>query len=229
MKKGVLIVLVIIVGWLIYYFFGIIHRINEDIKIDAITTSVDVPKDYSQLFRSDDKLLADRTIISKRRNPISQFNYDDKFRINVYRINITTNLSLSKIIDESYENNHISYGLNYKGVDDIDKFEILCKFGFQDKGSRIYLNVFGDDTRLIKRNDTLVCYYSKIENFYIKYQLNAAQDFFGRVKEKYNGTKIPTEIMFIKKSSNLYLVLLTANDESIKLNPGTLLGLIAKS
>lgn len=233
MKKGITviaIVIVTVVGLLIFYFAGIIRRINEDSQNDAITTSYKVPKDYLLLFKSDQKLLANETIISQRRNPICQFSYDKKFLINVYKIDITTNLSPSEMTDETNENNHISYGLNYHtAVDDTCKYEILYKSGFQDKGSGIYLNIFGDNTHLVEKNDTLVCYYSKIENFYIKYQLDAAQDFFGRVKEKYNGIKIPMEIMFIKRNNNTYLILLSANDTGIALRPGTLLGLLANN
>lgn len=232
MKKGVLILIVaILIGVtpLISYFVRVANRMNNDSESDAITTSKVIPNDYMQLFGNIGDLSLDQTIISKRRNPIVQFNYGKNFRINVYRTNQLSDSKIGEITTETYLNNHISYGLNYNLVDGLNQYEILCKSGFQDKVSKIYINLFGDDTRIISKNDTLAYYYSKVENFYIKYQPNSPQDFFGSIKEKSVGIKIPMEIMFIKRNKNTYLILLSADDTGTALKPGTLLGLLANN
>ncbi|MBS1522755.1 MAG: hypothetical protein JST50_17280 [Bacteroidetes bacterium] len=232
MKKGVLILIVaILIGitLLISYFVRVANRVKNDSESDAITTSKVIPNDYMQLLGNIKSLSFEQTIISKRRNPIAQFNYRNKFRINVYRVNQFSDLKIGEITTETYLNNHISYGLNYNLVDELNQYEILCKSGFQDKVSKIYINLYGDDTRIISKNDTLAYYYSKAENFYIKYQPNSPQDFFGSIKEKSIGVKIPMEIMLIKRNKNIYLILLSANDAGIALKPGTLLTLLANN
>ena len=212
---------------LIIYIASIIHTMSEVRKQDIVTKSSIIPADYSRLFVNINKLTFDKTIISKSRSPISLFDYDDKFRISVYRIDGLNGLSLKKIIKETHSNEHITYNLTYYGVDKFDQYEILYKAGRQEKASNIYLNLFGSGVDVLQQNDTLAYYYTKFENFYIKYDLSGPDDFFGRVSDRFPGLKIPIEIMFLRHKGNLYIIQMSVNQSKADLKPGTLLNIVS--
>jgi hypothetical protein len=53
-------------------------------------------------------------------------------------------------------------------------------------------------------------------------------DFSGSVKDNEDNVTIPIEIMFIERTNNLYLIMLTSINNKIDLVPGTLMDLIKK-
>jgi hypothetical protein len=228
MKKNLIIVVVIIavVGWFIYYIAGLVTKMNIDGKKDAVKTVSYAPEEYLKLFRKDDRLSLDNTAISNTRNPISTFFYDQKFCINIYKIANLNNLPLTEIMVETNVDQHMTYHFTFHVLDRVDNNNIEYKSGTQDKISKIYLNLFGDQIQTIKKNDTLAYYYSNIRNFFIKYQLQGVQDFWGSVNDNHSWRKFPIEIIFLKHHESLYLILMTAKNENIVLIPGTLLRLI---
>ncbi len=229
MKKGIVITLVVIglLGGFMYYISSTLKKMSIAGKKDAVVTLFNAPDDYGELFKKSNKLSFVKTFTSKTRNPISQFEYDEKFRINIYRINISNNLYLNKLINESHVNQHVTYNLTYYLLDRFNQFDIRYKSGRQEKVSGIYLNLFAGKTLTLLKNDSLAYYNSIIKNFSIKYQSNGPQDFFiGSSNESANFDEIPTEIMLQKKHGKLYLILMISEHEYTPLTPGTLLTLM---
>jgi hypothetical protein len=231
MKRSIIVIFVIIslIGLFIYYIAGITHRMDESVKTDAIKTITTCPEDYSNLFNENKDLVFNETDISKTRNPIAQFTYNNKFRMFVYRVNSARPISLDTGINDSYIGENMSHNFIYGRFGEFDQFDFLFKRGTQDKVSKVYLNIQGLQTQTIKKNGTLAYYYSRFRNFSIKYNSEAAQDFFGSVKDSVSdNVSIPIEIMFLERKKNLYLVILTSTNNKIDLAPGTLMNLIKK-
>lgn len=229
MKKGLVITLIIItfIGLLVYNIAGTVHIMNVAGKIDSVTTVSNAPKQYLNLFTESKKLMFDETVVSKTRNPITKFDYDRKFRVEVYRIKVQPSISL-KDIYESHKNDHITYHHTFHVLDDFDTYSVSYKSGTQDVAKSIYLNLCGDGTFTIKKNDSIAYYYSRARNFYIKFQKDGVQDFFVGPDDDWHQPVIPMEIMLMRRADQLYLVLLVPEKKSYFLAPGTLLTLIKK-
>jgi hypothetical protein len=102
--------------------------------------------------------------------------------------------------------------------------------GAADDPAKIYLNLFGNGTHVIMKNDSIAYYHSDFKNFYIKYRLAGGEEFFGTASEKNDDTiRSPLELMFLKRKSSLYFILLYGNDEKTNLQAGTLYNLIGKA
>jgi hypothetical protein len=229
MKKGIVIILVIIgvISWLIYYFAGIAHSIDASFKVDSTASSKVIHKDYLQLVRDTTRLSFEQTITNKTRNPIVQFFYDKKYRINIYKINTYKALKSIKIITtKSDSGKHISYYVTYTPLDKFDNYQISYKSGPQDTVRNVYLDFYRDKTLTMRESDTLTYYYSNATSFSIKYQSNAFQDFFVGAPDEDAQIKISMEVMLIKHNHALYFILLTGKDVFTELRPGTLFNLI---
>ena len=229
MKKSIIVILVIIglIGLFIYHISGFVQSMNESVKTDAVKTINKCPEEYLKLFNENKNLVFDATNISKTRSPISKFTYD-KFRIFVYRINSVTRMSLDTGIIDSYDDQDLTQHYIYGFFGEFDQFDFLFKTGTQDKVSKVYFNIRGLQTQIIKKNDILAYYYSRFKNFSITYKNDGAHDFFGQVKDSATYATIPIEIMFLERKNNLYLIMLTSINSKIDSAPGTLINLIKK-
>lgn len=232
MKKTILLIVGLVIvffiyrGCLIISGFRILQNNQSNLKLDSEVYSKKTPDDYLQLFKNTDKLISDGTDESKRRNPISEFDYNKDFYLQVYKIDTVYKLSLDKIITESFSNADLSPDVEYKEDLNETQFRIRYKEGPKQNVSSIYLSLYGDSTRILKKNDTIAYYYSKFKNFSIRYAVNTSEDVFGNVDDKYNGERTPLELMFLKRKGNLYFILLGAKNSHVKLKPGMLYYLI---
>ncbi len=229
MKKALIIALPILVlfGCFVYYISHSLIKINVARKKDATVISYETPGSYAQLFEKNNKLSFVETATSKTRNPIAKFEYDSKFEVDVYRISTSGALSLTEI-NETHKNDHISYYQTYNVLSKFHTYSVSYKTGGQDTARSIYLNLFGAGTFTIKKNDSLVYYYSRAKSFYLKFRSDGIQDFFVGPDDDWHETEVPMEVMLIRRADQLYLVLLLAEKESYYLVPGTLLSLVKK-
>jgi len=170
-------------------------------------------------------LIFDETVISKTRNPITQFDYDGKFLIEVYQINAPTDVSLREI-NQTDKNDHITYNHTYNLLYNFGIYSVCYKSGSQDTVKSICLNLSGDRTFTIKKNDSIAYYYSRAKSFYIKFREDGKQDFFIGPEYGHEQVKISMEVLLLKHADKLYLILCIAKKENIYLEPGTLLTLI---
>jgi len=229
MKKAIIIATPILVlfGCFIYYISHTVIEMTAAGKKDSIVTSYDAPGSYAGLFEKNSKFSFVETTTSKTRNPITKFEYDSKFEVDVYRISTAGEVSLTEI-DETHKNDHISYYHTYNGLSEFHTYSVSYKSGGQDVARSIYLNLFGEGTFTIKKNDSLAYYYSRAKNFYVKFRKDGIQDFFVGSTDDWREPVIPMEVMLTRRAGQLYLVLLVAEKESYHLAPGTLLTLMKK-
>jgi hypothetical protein len=202
---------------------------NEYEKMDPQTTSQIAPKSYLQLFGDSDKPTSVSTSNTKLRNPISELAYKD-YRLVVYKIDTlrNSNTSLNNIIKESYTNTKDNFG-SYRGIVDYDDIlGMYVQMAVPDKPERIYLNLFGNNTHTIIKNDSVAYYSSDFKNFYIKYRPDGGEEFYGKATEHDDDNiTTPLELMFLKRNRNLYFILMFANKGTLK--PGMLNGLLTTS
>ena len=134
------------------------------------------------------------------------------------------NYSLTNSIKEVFTNAHAwTYTTYY--ADDRTKMEFLYKGTKPLKPKNIYLDLFGDSTRVLKKNDTIAYYYSKCVNFSVKFDPKMPYDIYGESRSE-NDSEMPLEILLLKKNKTLYMLILSAKDDGIKIKSGTLFGLL---
>lgn len=214
---------------MIIFFEGIEHSVHlsEQAALnDPTFYSAKEPVEYAKLLKSSRSLIFDKSLINKNRSPISQYIFEKIYHIDLYKLKIADTLPLKALIIENQKNEHITYGWPYNIIDSYNSYQISCRVFFRDTVSKIYLNLFGNRTHVIRKNDSLIDYYSLFRNFYIKYSPNGKQDFYGSIKDTLSSVTVPIEIMFLRRNTNLYIILMTPIHNNVKLIPGTLLKLI---
>lgn len=227
MKKTTIITLILIIlGSLIFYFINITKSIKSAMVSDSSTTVFTVPEEYSALLSNNNKLSFDRTIKSKQRSPVSQFNYGKNFRLNIFSVFTNSKGPLFSIIEETFKDYHMSYNIPFHILDRYDQYDIIGKYGVQDTVSRIILNIYGSGTATILKNDTLAFYYSRIKYLSIKYGANEDNDFFIGVKDGFENVKVPMEIGVLKKKNKIFFLILTSINEISNIEPNELSKLV---
>jgi len=218
-------------GLVIYNIVQVNNKEAEYEKIDPQAISKAVPKDYLQLLINSDKISSVETSNTKLRSPITDFSYQ-QYHCLIYKIDSShsAGMHLDKIITETYNDNHDNNGA-YRGIAySGDGPAIWVQMARPDDPAKIYLNLFGNGTRVVMKNDSIAYYHSDFKNFYIKYSLAGGEEFFGTASEKNDDTvRSPLELMFLKRKSSLYFILLYGNDEKTNLQAGTLYNLIGKA
>jgi hypothetical protein len=103
---------------------------------------------------------------------------------------------------------------------------INYRLGTKEKVHSVYFTLYGNSTRILKKNDTAAYYYSNFKNFSIKYQKEGKIDIYGKAKGNPQGSNVPLEIIFLKRNNNLYFILLTNKNYSANLDLNALYNLI---
>jgi hypothetical protein len=212
--------------------FSLIRMVQRNIQAgidDPIKYTKNIPDDYFKLLGSNVDFFLVGTIEGRFRNSISEFNYHKNNSLFIYKIDTSAYLPLREIIHEEHSNDHRTYNYVYSTVINNDTLEINYISKPIKKGTSIYINTYGLDDQTLIKNDTVAYYYSNINNFSIRYGKFEPQDFFGKVNDKYIAGNLPLEILFLKKRSNLYLILMAPNNGSTKLETFELYNLVVKN
>jgi len=91
----------------------------EDAKImqaDSLTLSNIIPPDYIDLFKQKDGITSLQTTNSKVRNAIVDLYYENKYSVEIYKIDSNVSKSLKDIIDENYQDIHVTFGAGYHSM-----------------------------------------------------------------------------------------------------------------
>lgn len=211
-----------------------VMRINDvgesQFAIDSATYSKTAPPDYVNLLNTNDQLKIDRTDQSKRRNPIVEYFYKNKFYLQVYKIDTLGNVPIDRILKENFISTEVSFNANYIQFENNIPFMINYKLEAKPRNiSNIYFTIFGSGTRIIKKNANMAYYYSRFENFSISYNKAGSKDIYGNLKDDFEGKAIPCELMFLKQNGNLYYILLAATDDKLNLDADILNNLIKRT
>jgi hypothetical protein len=198
-------------------------------RLDSESYGKTAPKEYLNLFDNKDKIIETRTRISKRRNPISDFFYDSKFYIQIYKMDTVDDFKLTKRITVNYISAALSLNTNFRDHLNETPITVMYKEGTKEKISDVGFTLFGDNCKAVKENDSVAYYYcSDIKNFSIRCKKDEAEDIYGNIKDEFQDKKIPIEIMFLKRNKNLYLIWLTVKNNAVELDPNMLCDFIVR-
>jgi len=221
----VIAVLIIIVWRLVFHV-----DLHGEIEDSGIWTDT-IPKEYSQLLKLPDSCCKSgevtfvNTQSNKYRNPVSRFYIDGKYYLQVYKMTNSFNSSLKNAIKESFSDSSPS-NTEYT-LDDRTDFQFLYKLTKPDKPKEIYFALYGDSTRILKKNDTIAYYFSKCTNLSIRFSPEKENDIYGKYLS-HNPDKMPLEVMFLKRLNNLYMFVLSSKVATTNLKEGTLYKLFYK-
>lgn len=187
------------------------------------------PKDYDSLFTSQvtDKLKLIISYERKGKDTVSNFLYDNKYHIQVYKLSNTYNHSLKDFLKETYDANELQVGVIY--YDNQRSFIKICDkmvVAKEDLPSKVFISLYGNSAHTIIKNDSVADYWLNFKNLSIKYNPNGPQELYAETYKNVAGT-IPLEITFFRKSTNLYLIF-TSPKGTDNLPPKTLYSLLSK-
>lgn len=201
-------------------------KTNKEIsQLDTNTVSENPPKEYLNLFRNKKALKCISTITSKHRYLITEFT-DGQFDIQISKLDTMNSLQVSQVLNETFSTTEQSKNIYYTDYLPNKIVSINYRLGAKEKIDEVYFTLYGDNTRILKKDDTVAYYYSNFENFSIKYQKEGKIDIYGKAKGNSQGSKAPLEVMFLKRNNNFYLILLTNKIHSSNLDLYALYNLI---
>jgi hypothetical protein len=216
-RVSTILLLILLVGIILQ---AIITKIIASHEIgDSTAWSRAIPKRYSQLLMLPDTshnnnqagVLFFRTSVFKYRSSVSCFFVKNKYYLQVYQLDSSWNHSLMHNLKEDFSSSLVALLTPY-----VEDSETEMKFKFRYvkpvKPINIFFSLYGDSTSIIKKNDTIAYYYAKCVNFSLRVG-DATTDIFGESAST-ASSKTPIEILFLKRSNSLYLLLLS----SIKAN-----------
>jgi hypothetical protein len=205
-----------------------LRTIKEISDLDSSGYSRNIPREYADLFLNKKGIVFDSSVTSKHRNLVSEF-HNEQFYIQICKLDTDSlKIPLNKIVKENNNLSEMSSYTYYVDASTNKQFQIKYKLGAKEKVSDIYLTLYGDSTQILKNNDTVVYYYSNFENFSIRFQKESKIDIYGKVKDNFKKTKVPLEIMFLKRNNNLYFILMSNKNYSAGLDLYALYNLIIK-
>jgi len=204
-------------------------KTNKEVsELDSNTYLKSVPEEYLGLFLNKANILPDSSVTSKQRSLVSQL-HNEKYYIQVYKLDTINGLSLSSIIFQTFDNSEISMYSYYVEESTNKQLRIRYKLGQKEKTSSLYFTLYGDHTQVIEKNDSVAYYYSNFENFSIKYKKNDKIDIYGNKRGTTPSLKVPIEIMFLKRTNNLHFILLSNKNNSSNLDKYALYNLIIRN
>lgn len=211
---------VIVLTYLIYCVFALI-------KMNRMTNMSILPKKtstYADIFSKSksDLIESDLTYFSKNRLPIATFNYDKKFKIIVCKFNISNQSNIEDFINLTKSHSHLAFGITYDSILFLDHFNY--EFNTESnpqKCNQLDLSIFGDSINKTQVKDNILDYYLALDNFSIKINGEKDPDILVSKKQK----PILSEILFLKKHNDLFLILMISNTNDYDVKPNSLLNL----
>jgi hypothetical protein len=223
MKRTVIVISLIVLS--LCCFVAFLQR-EANININAMNqvqqrASDIIPIDYVELFKNNQELKFKQTIVSKIREPIVDAAYKNNMLI-MYKLGAIDDKPIDKIIDEVMEKRHISY--NDVFWEDKD-YNLFFRSEKPAPLSKIRLTLFGNDTQILEKSDSVAYYFSDLKNFSISTHGIEPQDIFWA--DPNEGSK-QTEILFIKRNKYLYLYLLNNMKTATTISPYMLYNCVIK-
>jgi hypothetical protein len=187
---------------------GIILFTIHTVMDAQITRSVTSLAEYNNLFAKDvqAKLHILATTTSRKREPISTYIYENKYNICVSKIILSKDLPLKELIRFQNESSYQPLDMFYADIPSFN-FHMNIKAGKGAVASVIHFKYSGDSVVIVKKADSLFCYYLKFKTFSINYN-NETDDILAYSDESI----IPAGFAFIKKDRSLYVIIITGAD-----------------
>src|SRR5579872_7243166 len=143
-----------------------LYQANLNSKLDSNTYSNSLPIEYANLFKNRFRADTIRTDFSKRRNAISEINYNKKLYILIYKIDTTGIQSIKSLVTPETTSNPVLSHENYVGYQNDSPFGINFKERGKPSISKVFFRLYGDQMQSFEKNDsTLYCYSAGAKYF----------------------------------------------------------------
>jgi len=211
---------VIVLSYLIYCVFALI-------KMNRITNMSILPKKtstYADIFSKSksDLIELDLTYFSKNRLPVATFNYDKNFKIIVCKFNISNKSNIEDLVNLNVHQSHRTFGITYNSILFLNHFNYeLNTESKPQKCNLINLSLFGNSIKKTRLKDDMLDYYLTLDNMSIKLNGEKNPEILVSKKQK----PIRSEILFLKKHNDLFLILMISNTNDYDVKPNSLLNL----
>ena len=229
---GIGIVLIIIIGF-ICFLFSIPRSAKKALLEDGVDFRIQTPPDYLRLINSPNLILRG-SFYSNKRNPVSEFSYNNHYKVWIYKFPDPYRTSVKNVVKERYFGTEVTKFISYFNVinDSLgmsnEPINILYISGRLDKLTDINLNLSCKDCRTIEKDDTIAYYNLKLNNFSITNSLNGDNIIYADANDKLKY-KVPMELMFLKKSNSIYLIIMAVKGDNMELDQGMLHKLMFKN
>jgi hypothetical protein len=167
--------------------------------------------EYTDLFKPEalKKLQLLATVESANRNPISNYLYEGKYYLEVFKISLATDRGLGQVL--TVRNQHAAkiteivtpvfenalYELSYNVAKTAPTTAVNCTFE-------------GDSVQVISKGTNQLGYYLKLGTFSIGYGDQWGNDLWAGSVSR---ARVPFSFMFVQKRKSLYLIFLNVNDD----------------
>ena len=226
---GICIALVATIGF-IYFLFSIPGAAKKTLIEDGVGFSAQCPPDYLHFVNSK-KLILQGSFISNKRNPVSEFSYNNQYNVWIYKFPDLYRNSIKNIVKERNASTSLTTFIRYNNVvndslsSNKEPISIWFASGKLKNLIDINFNLSGKDCHTIKKDDTVAYYGLKLNNFSITNSSNGINIIYMDANDKlrYN---VPVELMFYKKANSIYLIIITTKGNNMVLDQGILRKLI---
>jgi len=167
------------------------------------------PSDYTDLFSDSarHKVSLRVTNLIRGRNPISEYVYDDRISIVVYKINVDASAVLDSILVQGFD--FARRGL-FKRYCALTAGQIKMSYACDsiDSVKKIIVSFYGDSLSRIFKNRNLVSVKMLLDKVGIQYEKNGRTDL--EVEEyRPKGNKISIELTLLKHGDAVYFILIS--------------------
>jgi len=227
-KKIVFIVLAGSVLVLILYIAGIIYQGEKTLSENPMVLHKEAPVDFVRLFKPGvtRKLLLKMSVSFKNRNPVAAFVYDHKYHLEITKINVNDKFKVDRDVVDLREKPAGTYPepeFHFGESSFITNYNVISI----KKAEKIYLYLQGDNIVKVAKNDSIAEYCFNLEKLCVQYQRKGMFEIFAEPRSLLNFDFKASEIMFVKKSDQLYFLLLTPRKKEDVLSPQLLRSLLS--
>jgi len=178
------------------------------------TYSLLSPVEYTELFNDSakQKTVLYITNLIKGRNAISEYIYDNKYSIVVYKLNVPSGATLKSLIRPSYTPMDLSFGKTYS-VMNMEQFTLSYAHDSVPAVSKILTTFYGDSVVNIFKNDSISCVKALLAKFLIQYESKGTVDIKIGIRDPFTRNS-QMELVFILRNNGLFIIFISPVSEN---------------
>ncbi len=176
----------------------------------ASTVSFTSPDDYTDLFNDSakHKMVLYMTNVIKGKNPISEYTYDDRYSVVIYKMNIFPAPSLKSLITQNKR--LLDFGLWGSSYEEfqVEQLNFNLNFDSVTEANKINISFQAESAKNIFRNDTVSSSKFLLNKMEIQYNEKTHCELM-ITKRRPFSKNIPIVLTLVKKGKLLYFVFLS--------------------
>jgi len=204
-----------------------LKNMETAIREDPGTASKILPLEYLSLATKKyrDSMFVDIVHYSKAkgRNPVALVEFDKKYQLYIYKIDLVKDTSLQKIFFTKAQPSEQEVGITYTFFEN-NLYDFMTESGTVPKVSAIYFYYDADSINTVIKNDSVISYNVSANDLSVRYAKEQTEDIFMVSKNSgFFGLKpISIDILFFKRNGAVYLLTMCADDPNEEIAPDLL-------